>query len=46
MDFQQVTNTVNGSLNVLCCCAPACEHGDTYLLDEARHENGAGLLAP
>lgn len=29
-------NTGEGVLKVLCCCAPAYEHGDTYLVEGRR----------
>lgn len=30
----QITNTGSTLLRFLCCCAPAYEHDDTFLLDE------------
>lgn len=34
----QITNTGQGILALLCCCAPAYEDADTVLLDEAGWE--------
>jgi mannose-6-phosphate isomerase-like protein (cupin superfamily) len=31
----QITNTGNEVLRFLCCCAPAYEHADTVLVEDA-----------